>query len=94
MLLAGKPALHLPEHLEHALNANAVAKLRAGLVAAAKQPVGVAVGKLAALLNGSGRGSAHHAGAAAVAAKYQGFTPGGQAARMIDAMDGALARAA
>jgi hypothetical protein len=67
-----------------------VAALQAGLVAPVQQPTGVAVGKLAALL----AQGPHHAGASAVAAKYSGFTPGDQAARMIDAMDGALARAA
>jgi hypothetical protein len=90
MLLAGKPALHLPEHLEHALNAKAVASLQAGLVAPAKGcPAGIAVAKLAALLGGS-----HRQGASAVAARYAGFTPGGQAERMVAVMDASLARAA
>ena len=89
MLLAGKPALHLPEHLEHALNARAVASLNAGLVAPVKGP-GVAVGKLAALL----AQGPHRTGAAGVAARYRGFTPGRQAEQMIEAMGGALKRAA
>lgn len=91
MLLAGRPALHLPEHLEHALNARAVAALGAGVVAPVKEG-GVAVGKLADLL---GRGSEQASAAAAkVAARYAGFDATRQAARMVGAMEGSLARAA
>ena len=65
MLLAGKPALHVPLYLEQALNGAAVARLGAGLSASPRRPEQIAV-KLMNLL-----GSKKHAVAAReVAERY------------------------
>jgi UDP:flavonoid glycosyltransferase YjiC (YdhE family) len=91
MLLAGRPALHLPENLEHALNARAVARLGAGSVAPDKD-AGAALGKLAALLEDGGD-NAYAAAAQKVAARYSDFSASRQAERMVEALFGVVARA-
>ena len=76
-LLAGKPALHVPIHLEQWMNASRVADLGAGLVAPARSPERIAI-QLMKLLNSNQYANA----AAQVAARYAGFDP----QRQIDGM--------
>ncbi len=78
ILLAGKPALHVPVHLEQWMNASRVANLGAGLVAPARSPERIAI-QLMKLLNSNQYTSA----AAQVAARYAGFDPQRQIAGIM-----------
>ncbi|MDZ7619885.1 MAG: hypothetical protein U1E05_23035 [Patescibacteria group bacterium] len=77
-LLAGKPALHIPIHLEQAMFSARVANLGAGLIAPARSPERIAI-QLMKLLNSNQYTSA----AAQVAARYAGFDPQRQIAGMM-----------
>ena len=79
MLLAGKPALHIPIFLEQGINAAAVAKLGAGINAMPNEPGEIAAG-LHALLNLSQFGNAAHA----FAARYADFDSARQVAKLVD----------
>jgi UDP:flavonoid glycosyltransferase YjiC (YdhE family) len=79
MLLAGKPALHIPIFLEQGINAAAVAKLGAGINAMPNEPGEIAAG-LHALLNLHQFGNA----ARAFAVRYADFDPTRQIAKLVD----------
>lgn len=79
MLLAGKPALHIPIFLEHGVNADAVAKLGAGIRALPNEPAQI-VGGLQVLLSRSKFGDA----ARAFAVRHADFDAARQSAQLIN----------
>jgi UDP:flavonoid glycosyltransferase YjiC (YdhE family) len=85
MLLAGKPMLQIPMHLEQALNSAAVVRLGAGLVARSVDPEDVAA-KLATLLDSD----LYAASARQFAARYADYLPDHQVARIVDRLEGNL----
>ncbi|HEY7117848.1 MAG TPA: hypothetical protein VH475_14765 [Tepidisphaeraceae bacterium] len=88
MLLAGKATLQIPLFLEHTLNARAVARLGAGLVAGKADGEQV-VERLAALLDDLPR---YPQAARRFAGRYADFNPswqGGTMARAVEAVLGA-----
>lgn len=79
MLLAGKPALHIPIFLEQGVNADAVARIGAGVKALPNEPAQISDG-LQSLLRLERFGTA----ARAFAAQYADFDSAKQMTKLID----------
>ena len=78
MLLAGKPSLQIPHFLEHTLNARAVERLGAGLMASKSDPDAI-IQQLRRLLNSDQYAKA----ARRFAARYKDFDPNRQPQAML-----------
>jgi len=79
MLLAGKPALHIPIFLEQATNSRAVERLGASITAAPNNPAAIVAGLRTLLALDE-----YSRGAKRFAAKYAGFDAGRQIRRVVD----------